>query len=222
MTDQTLANNGATEAPASDAETQAAAEKTYTQKELDGMMARMRSKYERQYSDLGDIDELRQLKTDAERLKESEAIRRGEFEKILQEKAAKWETEVQKRDTVIKEYRVNTPLVNAAAKFRSVNPEQVKALLASNVRLNTDGEPEVVDGTGAVRYNDNGTPFAVENLVKEFLDANPHFVMPGSATTNTKSNAGATISAVFDITKLDMRNPEHRNQYAQAKRQGKI
>lgn len=218
---ESLATNEATDAQ-DITENQASSEKTYTQRELDAMMARMRVKYERQYSDIGDIDELRQLKTQAEKLKESEAIKRGEFEKILQEKAAKWETEIQKRDQVIKEYRVNNPLLNAAAKHRSVNPEQVKALLSSAVRLNDAGDVEVVDDAGQVRYNDRGVAYGVEDLVKEFLSANPHFVMPGTSTTNTKSNAGVNTSPDFDISKLDMRNPEHRKQYAQAKSQGRI
>lgn len=222
MSDNTLATGDATDATDLKTENQASSEKTYTQKELDAMMARMRSKYEKQFSELGDLDELKQLKANAEKQKEAEAMKRGEFEKILQEKAAKWENEIQKRDNVIKEYKVNTPLLNAAAKYRSVNPEQVKALLSNNVRLNAEGEVEVVDSKGTVRYNDNGTPYGVDDLVKEFLNTNPHFVMPGSATTNTKSNTGSNISVEFDLSKLDMRIPADRQKFKEAKSKGLI
>ena len=219
---ETLETGDATDATDLKTENQASGEKTYTQKELDSMMARMRAKYEKQFSELGDLDELKQLKTQAEKLKETEALKRGEFEKILQEKAAKWETEIQKRDQVIKEYKVNNPLITSAAKYRSVNPEQVKSLLSNNVRLNLEGEVEVVDAKGTVRYSDNGTPLVVDDLVKEFLDANPHFVMPGSSTTNTKSNTGSSVKVDFDLNSLDMRNPAHRQRYKEAKANGLI
>jgi hypothetical protein len=207
-------------------ENQAQAGKTYTQEEFDKHMAGMRKameqKFERQFSELGDLNELRQLKTQAEKTRESEALKRGEFEKILQEKAAKWESEIQRRDSVIKEYKVNTPLIDAASRYRAVAPEQVKALLANNVRLNDAGDVEVVDHTGTVRYTDSGTPYAVDDLVQEFLQKNPHFVAPTPSTTNTKTATGNVIQGGFDVTKLDMKNPAHREQYKQARAQGLV
>jgi hypothetical protein len=200
-------------------DSQAKPAKTYTQEEFDnhmaGLKASLSKKYERQFADLGDIDELRQLKTEAESKRLEDAKKRGEFEKLMQDLATKKDAEIQRRDAVIKEYKVDTPLVNTAAKYRSVNPEQVKSLLKSNVRLNEDGEVEVVGTDGTVRFNDSGKPLGVEELVKEFLDANPHFVQPTPATTNSSHSIRADSGKV-DISKLDMRNPEHRKLYAQA------
>lgn len=191
--------------------------RVYSQQEFDDAMAKMKAsvmkKVAKQYEDLGDPNELRTIKSEWQRRQEEEQIKRGEFEKILQEKAEKWNAELQKRDRVIQEYRVDTPLLNAAAQYRSVNPDQVKALLKQNVRLNGDGEVEVIDTNGQVRYTDAGTPYGVNDLVKEFLEANPHFVQPTPATTNSKSSINAQ-TAKFDITKLDMKNPEHRKIYA--------
>lgn len=223
MSDNTLATNelnDATDAAISKDGNQAPATKTYSQEEVDNMMARMRGSLEKKllkpYEDLGDPTELRTLKQQAEAKAQQEAIKRGEFEKTLQDLAAKKDSEIQKRDSIIKEYKVNTPLLSAAAQYRAVNAEQVKALLSHNVRLNDDGEVEVVDSKGAVRYNDNGEAFGVDALVKEFLDTNPHFVMPTPATTNTKSAHTNAISPGVDISKLDMKNPEHRKVYAEA------
>jgi hypothetical protein len=115
---------------------------------------------------------------------------------------------------VIKEYKVNTPLLNAAAQYRSVNPEQVKSLLSNNVRLNSEGDVEVIDDKGAVRYSDSGQAIGVDILVREFLDRNPHFVQSTPATTNTQSSHSRGQSTEIDITKLDMKNPEHRKIYA--------
>lgn len=223
MSDNTLAQDNATDAATSNQENQAQATKTFTQEEVNAILARTKTqlekKYASKYEDLGDPDELRSIKTEWEKKQQEQQIKRGEFEKTLQELAAKKDAEIQKRDSVIKEYKVNTPLLSAAANHRAVAPEQVKALLANQVRLNENGEVEVLDSKGAVRYTDTGAPLQVEELVREFLDSNPHFKMATPATTNTKSSqsvVGAT--GTVDISKLDMRNPQHRKLYAESQK----
>ena len=116
---------------------------------------------------------------------------------------------------------MNTPLLSAAAQYRAVNAEQVKALLSQNVRLNAEGEVEVVDNVGAVRYNDKGEAIGVSDLVKEFLDANPHFVAATPTTTNSKSAHTNIVSQGIDISKLDMKNSQHRKLFAEAQAKAK-
>ena len=219
MSENTLANDTATEATDVNSETQAQAVKNYSQEEVDNMMARMKGSLQKKllkpYEDLGDPDELRALKQDAEKRSQEQQIKRGEFEKTLQELAAKKDAEIQKRDSVIKEYKVNSPLLSAAAKYRAVAPEQVKSLLSSNVRLNAEGDVEVIGVDGTVRYNDAGAPLAVEDLVREFLDSNPHFVSAGASTTNAKSSISNVGQGKLDITTLDMSKPEDRKVYAE-------
>jgi formate-dependent nitrite reductase cytochrome c552 subunit len=213
---ETLATNTATEAV--DTQEQAATGKTYTQEEFDnhmaGLKASLQKKLLKPYEDLGDVNELRALKEQAAKKAQEESLKRGEFEKILQEMAAKKDEEIKKRDSVIREYKIEAPLINAAAKYRAVAPEQVRALLKSNVNLNEEGEVEVLDAEGKVRYNDAGQPYQVEDLVKEWLDSNPHFVAATPSTSSTKSSISANQTAL-DITKLDMKNPEHRKVYAE-------
>lgn len=223
--ENTLENTQATEA--NTAQETAAETRYYTQEEFDKHMAGMRKaleqKFEKRFAELGDIDELKQLKTQAEKQRQEEAMKKGEFEKVLQEIAAKKDAEIQKRDQIIKEYRVNTPLLEAAARYKAVAPEQVKSLLQSAVRLGEDGEVEVVGKDGSVRYSDSGAPMSVDQLVQEFLSANPHFVNAGPSNTNSKSNDGAkTIKGEFDVTKLDMKNPAHRQAFREAKANGLI
>ena len=223
MSDNTLVQEeNATQAevtPNTEIEATENAEKTFSQKEVDDMMARMKGSLQRKllrpYEELGDPDELRSLKAEAEQRQQEQQIKRGEFEKTLQELAAKKDSEIQKRDSIIKEYKVNTPLVNAAAKHRSVNPEQVKALLSNQVRLNDLGDVEVIGNDGSVRYNDAGEPIGVDALVDSFLKENPHFVSPTVLGLDT--NTGKV-----DFSKLDMSNPEHRKRYAEAKAKGNL
>lgn len=225
MSEQIMGATEVTDTQAEKVEVQATADRTYTQQEFDDAMAKMRhavtQKVLKPYQDLGDPDELRQLKQQAEAQRQQEQLKRGEFEKILQEKAAKWESEIQKRDAIIKEYKVDTPLLNAAAKYRSVSPEQVKALLKSNLRLGEEGTVEVLGNDGNVRYNDAGQPLGVDDLVKEFLEQNPHFVQPTPSTTNTKSSISNSKESL-DVSKLDMSNPEHRKIYAELKQQRRL
>jgi hypothetical protein len=219
MSDTNIGNDNATDAAELDLENQAQATKTYSQQEVDNMMARMKGSLEKKllkpYQDLGDPEELRTLRTEAEKRAQEQQIKRGEFEKTLQELAAKKDSEIQKRDSIIQEYKVNVPILSAAAKHNAVNAEQVKALLSNQVRMNNDGDVEVVDGKGSVRYNDKGEPIGVDDLVREFLDSNPHFKLASPSTTNTKSSISGGTSGKLDISKLDMTKSEHRKLYAE-------
>lgn len=217
MTDQTLAGtNEVTETSAKE-NTQA---KTYTQEEFDNHIAGLKSSLQKKllkpYEDLGDPTELRALKEAASKKATEDQVKRGEFEKVLQDLASKKDSEISKRDAVIEQFKVEQPLIQAASEFRSVNPEQVKKLLRQNVRLNAEGDVEVVDEKGSVRYNDAGQPIQVKDLVKEFLDTNPHFVQATPATTNSSHSLRSEAGKV-DISQLDMKNPEHRKLYAQLK-----
>jgi hypothetical protein len=220
MSDTIMENAGTETATNNTQETS----KTYTQEEFDRHMAGMKNslakKYERQFADLGDVDELRALKVEAEQRKTQEQIKRGEFEKTLGELAEKKNNEIAKRDNIIKDYRVNTPLLDAAARYKAVAPDQVKSLLASNVRLNDSGDVEVIDAEGNVRYTEDGKPIGVDLLVQDFLKSNPHFVQPTPATTHTQSNTGTKSSSGVSLEDLDLTNPEHRKIYKEARNKG--
>ena len=214
---QTLANQTATDAGAESTQGQAQ-ERVYSQKEVDDMMAKTRSAVERKatkpYAELGSPEELRQIKEQYEAKRFEEQKGKGEFENILKELASKKDAEIARRDQIIAQYRVDAPLLETAAKYRSVNPEQVKSLLKNQVRLSNDGDVEVVDNNGTTRYNDRGEPLTVEELVAGFLQTNPHFVSAGPSTTQTKSSMGTQqANSPIDPSKLDMKNPADRKLY---------
>jgi len=219
MSENTLATEQATDAQET---SQEQATKTYTQAEFDNHMAGLKNsiakRYEKQFAELGDLEELKQLKAQSEKIKQEESLKRGEFEKILQEKLSIKDQEIARRDSMISEFKIEMPLIQAASQFKSVNPEQVKSLLRNNVKL-VNGEVEVVDETGQVRYSDAGKPFTPQELVKEFLDKNPHFVQATPSTSNGKNsvNPGA-VPGKLDVTTLDMTKPEHRALYKEYKK----
>ena len=192
--------------------------KTFTQDEVNAILAKTKSQLEKKYSlkyeELGDPDTLKQIVSEHQKSQQEQALKRGEFDRIIQELAAKKDAEIQKRDRVIESFKVETPIVDAAARYRAVNPEQVKALIRNQVRLSAEGEVEVLDDKGVVRYDDSGKPVSVDSFVQSWLQSNPHFVSAAPATTNTKSNVTANTMKKVDITKLDMKNPEHRKIYS--------
>lgn len=217
MSDNTLASE---DTGSSENNNQAPSVKTYTQEEVDNLMARtkgaVQKKYEKTLAELGDIEELRQLKAAHEQQQLELQKKRGDFDKVIADLAAKKDEEIRKRDEIIRNYSVDLPLVNAAAQHRAVNVEQVKALLKPRVRLNESGEVEVLDEKGGLKYNDRGEPFKVEDLVQNFLQENPHFVAAPPSTTNSRSNFNQSQKQI-DLKSLDMRNPEHRKMYQEAR-----
>jgi len=195
-----------------------ATEKTFTQAEVNAILARTKSqlekKYTSKYEELGDPDTLKQIVSEHQKSQQEQQLKRGQFETVIQELAAKKDAEIQKRDKVIESFKVETPIVDAAARYRAVNPDQVKALIRNSVRLNPDGEVEVLDDKGAVRYDDSGRPVSVDSFVQSWLQSNPHFVSAQPATTNTKSNVTGATTKKVDMKNLDMKNPADRKIYA--------
>lgn len=204
------------------------ATKSFTQEEVNAILAKTKSSLEKKisskYADLGDPDELRAIVSNHQKQQQEVALKRGEFDRVMSELATKKDAEIQKRDSIIREFKVEQPLLSLAAQYRSVNPEQVKQLLKPALRLNEDGEVEVVDTkTGSVRYDDSGIPLTVDKYVKEFLDANPHFTAATPATTNGQTNVNKTGgAATLDLSSLDLTRADHRKIYAEARRQGKL
>ena len=211
MSDQSLAND---DTGSSDKQDQA--QRTYSEAEVNDMMARMKSsltkRLSKQWEDLGDPEELRNIKQDYERRKTEEAKKRGEFDKIIQQLAETKDAEIRKRDEIIRSYTIDLPLVDTAAQLGAVNPSQVKQLLKPYVRMNDSGEVEVLDDKGSVRYSDRGTPFGVKDLVNEFLESNLHFRAAGPATSNGRSNIGQ-VPEKLDPSKFNMKDAKQRQLY---------
>jgi hypothetical protein len=213
MTDNSLASE---DTGSSEINNQVHSVKTYTQEEVDNLMARtkgaVQKKYEKTLSELGDIDELRQLKQQHEQQQLELQKKRGDFDKIVADLAAKKDAEIQKRDEIIRNYTVDMPLVDTAAQFGAVNPAQVKQLLKPYVRLNEGGEVEILDDKGTVRYSDKGHPFGVSDLVKEFLDTNLHFKAAGPSTSQGRNNIGSSPTKL-DPKTLNMKDAGQRKMY---------
>jgi len=176
-------------------------------------VAREKAKFEKKYSNV-DLDHYNTLVEAEDKRKQQELEKRGEYEKLLKEQAEKFNSKIQTYEQELHSIKVDGTLLNEASSQRAVNPQQVVSLLKGNLKLNEAGGVDVVDTNGQVRYDDNGEPLKVSNLVNEFLSANPHFVSAGPNGSGTGSGVGKQTPVVDnDVTKLNMNNPEHRKQY---------
>ena len=191
MSDEIMGTEAETETAA--VETQEG--KTFTQEELDRIVAdrvaREQRKFDKRISGV-DIDEARELLAQKEAAELERQKERGEFDSILKTTVEKKDREIQGYKSKLQQTLVDGALLNAASQNNAVSPEQVSSLLKSNTRLSEDGAVEVLDANGVPRYNDGGDLLSVNEMVTEFLTVNPHFVRASQGGNGSQGNTGGS------------------------------
>jgi len=185
---------------------------------IDKRLARERQKYEKMYSGI-DPEQARKLLEEKENKQMEDQKARGEFEKILKEQAEKSNKEISGLRSEIEKVKVDGALLNAASKNSAVNPEQVKDLLKSNVKLTQDGKVEILAENNQPIYNKDGDLKSIDEYVKDFITENPHFQLATPSGSGSKANLGKVDAKPFNLADLDMTKPEDRKQYAEYKRE---
>ena len=177
-------------------------------------VAKEKAKYDKKYGSI-DVDHYNQLVEAEEKARQTDLEKRGEFEKLLKEQADKFAGKINQYQSELTSIKIDGALLNEASTLKAVNPNQVTQLLKGQLKLNETGTVDVIDNnTGQVRYNDKGEPIQVKDLVQEFLQANPHFVSAGPSGSGVGQGTGKQQTVIDnDISKLNMSNPEHREQY---------
>lgn len=171
--------------------------KTFTQEELDRIVADRIAREQRKFDKkLGGInlDEAKELLTQKEQAELEQQKQRGEFDTILKQTVEKKEAEIESYKSRLQETLIDGALSSAASRNNAVDVSQVTALLKGQTRLATDGTVEVLDANGTPRYNDKGDLLSVNEMVTEFLTANPHFVRASQGGTGSMGNAGGSTS----------------------------
>ena len=179
--------------------------KTFTQADVDKILeqrlARERKRFEKM-TDGVDIDEAKRVLAEREQAELERQKERGEFENVLKKTVEKKDMTIQSLTSKLHQIQVDGALLNAASTKNAVSPEQVSALLKGNTRLRDDGQVEILDKSGSIRYNDNGDLLSVNELMEEFLTANPHFVRASAGGSGSSGNAGGSTqkpSSVADM-----------------------
>ena len=191
-----------------------APEQTFTQAQLDNIIkSRLeaeKTKHQRQ------LDE--QKKKDDELLKEKQiqdAKTKAEIEKLMKDRIAEKDQELLNMKSMIKKEKIDNSVMSVASKMNAVNPHQIVELMKSNIKLSDDNRIEVLDKHNNIRYNDKGELLTIEESVKEFLDANPHFSKGSLSGVGSQSSVEGKTVKPFKIQDLDMSKSEDRAKYAE-------
>ena len=163
-----------------------------------------------------------QKKKEDEALKEKqiqEAKTKADLENLMKERIAEKDKELADWKSKVKTINVVNSIMAHASKNNAIAPDQVVSLLKHEVNYNDDGRVEILDHNKNIRYNSKGELFSLEDRVKEFLDANPHFRKGSLAGTGSTSSIEGKTVKPFNIQDLDMSNPEDRKRYAEYRKQ---
>ena len=77
----------------------------------------------------------------------------------------------------------------------------------------------MLDNNKNIRYNPKGELLTIEDRVKEFLDANPHFRKGSLSGTGSQSSVEGKTVKPLNIQDLDLSKPEDRKRYAEYRKE---
>jgi len=204
----------ATETPKEEVKVEETKQNTFTQEQLDNIIkTRLEAEKNKYEKKLQEEEKQKQEILKQEQLKEAKT--KQDLEKIMQERLSEKEQELAKVKDQIKKEKVDNSILSIANKEKSINAQQVVALLKNEVKYNDDGRIEVVDNHSNVRYNAKGELLTIEDRVKEFLDSNPHFRQGSLSGSGSQSAIGGKTVKPFNLQDLDLTKPEDRKAYAE-------
>ena len=191
---------------------------TFNQEDVDRIVKQRleaeKSKHQRQ------LDEVKKQEEEILKAKQvEEAKSKSELEKLMKERIAEKDTEITKYKQAMQKERIDNQILSVASRNKAISPSQVVSLLKDEVRLTEDNRVEILDNNKNIRYNSKGELLTIEEKVKEFLDANPHFSQGSLAGSGSQQSIGGKTVKPFNIQDLDMSKPEDRAKYAEYRKE---
>ena len=191
---------------------------TFNQEDVDRIVKQRleaeKSKHQRQ------LDEVKKQEEEILKAKQvEEAKSKSELEKLMKERIAEKDTEITKYKQAIQKERIDNQILSVASRNKAISPSQVVSLLKDEVRLTDDNRVEILDNNKNIRYNSKGELLTIEEKVKEFLDANPHFSQGSLAGSGSQQSIGGKTVKPFNIQDLDMSKSEDRAKYAEYRKE---
>jgi hypothetical protein len=204
-------------------ETESKAEsKAFTEDQVEAIVQRRLDRYKKTVSsklDGLDLEEAKKLLEEKKQKEQELALQRGEFDKVLKETVSKKDSRISALESELQKIRIDETLINTASVLKAINPNEVKSLLRSAVKLNDSGNVEVVSENGTPRYNEKGELMSVNELVAEYLNNNPHHLSATPKGSGSQSGIGGNTLKPFNIANLDLSKAEDRKIYAEHKKQ---
>jgi len=214
----TVPETPTTETPTEEVKVEAPKQQTFTQAQLDNIIKSRLDAEQKKHQRT--LDDAKKAEQDAFKEKEvKEAKSKAELEKLMQQRISERDTEVLKYKNALKAEKVDNSLLSVASQNQAINPSQVVSLLKDEVKLNDDNRVEILDKNSNIRYNEKGNVLTIEERVKEFLDANPHFRQGSKAGSGSQSSIEGKTVKPFNIQDLDLSKPEDRKRYAEYRKE---
>jgi len=189
----------------------ASTDRTFTQEEVNAMIAKRAEKMLRQKIGDIDVEEIRELKAQKEKAQRDELIRKQKFEEVLKQQKDQYDREIQTLRSQLTGVKVDGAVLDAATRYGAVSPQDVAALMKNSIKLDETGNPVILDDNGDIRYDSaNAEPLSVDAAVKEFLEQKPYFKAAGPSGAGSKSNDRPGRAEKISIEELDLKNPVHR------------
>ena len=148
-----------------------------------------------------------------------EAKTKADLENLMNQRIAEKYKELADWKSKVKTINVDNSILALASKNNAIAPDQVVSLLKSEVNYNDDGRVEILDNNKNIRYNPKGELLTIEDRVKEFLDANPHFRKGSLSGSGSLNSVERKAVIPFNISDLDMSKAEDRKKYAEYRKQ---
>ena len=189
-------------------------QQTFTQEQLDNIIKTRLDAEQRKTQKILEAEASQK----SELLKEQqlkEAKSKADIEKIMQDRLSEKDSELNRYKTQIKKEKVDNSILSVANREKSINAQQVVSLLKDEVKYTDDGRIEIVDNNSNVRYNTKGELLTIDDRVKEFLDANPHFRQGSLSGSGSQSSVEGKTVKPFNLQDLDLTNPEDRKTYSE-------
>jgi len=187
---------------------------SFNQEQLDNIIkSRLDAEKRKHEKELAAIKQQEQ-----EALKEKEireAKSKQELEKLMQQRIAEKDQEMYKLKSEIKKEKIDNSVLSVASKLNAINPQQVVDLIKGGIKLSDDNRIEILDNNNNIRYNSKGELLTIEERVKEFLDANPHFSKGSKSGTGSQSSIEGKTVKPFNIQDINLSTPEGRKAYAE-------
>lgn len=191
---------------------------TFNQAQLDNIIkSRLDAEKRKHEKELQAIKQQEELALKEKEMKEAKT--KQELEKIMQQRIAEKDTELSNLRGLIKKERIDNSVLSVASRLNAINPQQVVDLIKSGIRLSDDNRIEILDNNNNIRYNSSGELLTIEEKVKEFLDANPHFSKGSKSGTGSQSSIEGKTVKPFNIQDIDLSTPEGKKAYAEYRKQ---
>jgi len=221
MSDDTQVNqpkNDVQEAEVKQTQTDEKPIPTFNQEDVDRIVKQRleaeKSKHQRM------LDEAKKQEQELAKEKEiQEAKTKADLENLMKQRIAEKDKELSDWKSKVKTINVDNSILSLASKNNAIAPDQVVSLLKNEVNYNDDGRIEILDNNKNIRYNPKGELLTIEDRVKEFLDANPHFRKGSLSGSGSLNSVEGKAVKPFNISDLDMSKAEDRKKYAEYRKQ---